>query len=35
LDRRPDLFPDGVHPNAEGARLIAETIHARLAADVP
>ena len=22
---RPELFPDGVHPNAEGARLIAQT----------
>jgi len=33
LDGRPDLFPDGVHPNAEGARVIAETIHGRFAAD--
>jgi lysophospholipase L1-like esterase len=24
------LFPDGVHPNAEGAKLMAETIHAAL-----
>jgi acyl-CoA thioesterase I len=35
LDRRPELFPDGVHPNADGAKLIAETIHAKIAADVP
>jgi len=35
LDRRPELFPDGVHPNADGAKLIAESIHAKIAADVP
>ena len=23
----PELFPDGVHPNAEGARLLAETVY--------
>lgn len=27
---RPDLFPDGVHPNAAGARLIAETLFQQL-----
>ncbi|WP_372798731.1 GDSL-type esterase/lipase family protein [Pontiella sp.] len=26
LSDRPDLFPDTVHPNAEGARLIAEAV---------
>lgn len=35
LDRRPELFPDGVHPNPEGARLIAETIHAKIVGEVP
>jgi lysophospholipase L1-like esterase len=33
LDRRPDLFPDGVHPNAEGAEVIAKTVHAKLTAE--
>ncbi len=28
----PDLFPDGVHPNAEGAALIARTVAAALMA---
>jgi sialate O-acetylesterase len=28
------LFPDGVHPNAEGARLIAEAVHQALVGDV-
>ena len=32
LDGRPDLFPDNVHPNPDGARLIAEAVHARLVA---
>lgn len=26
FENKPDLFPDGVHPNADGARLFAETI---------
>jgi acyl-CoA thioesterase I len=26
LRGRATLFPDGIHPNAEGARLIAETV---------
>lgn len=30
LDKHRDLFPDGVHPNAAGARIIAETVHAAL-----
>lgn len=28
------LFPDGVHPNAEGARLIAEAVHQALVGEV-
>ena len=27
LANQPALFPDGVHPNADGAKLIAETVH--------
>jgi lysophospholipase L1-like esterase len=27
LSRRPDLFPDMIHPNAAGAALIAKTLH--------
>jgi lysophospholipase L1-like esterase len=27
LSSREDLFPDTVHPNAEGARIIAETVY--------
>ncbi len=27
LSRKPKLFPDKVHPNAAGAKLIAETVH--------
>jgi lysophospholipase L1-like esterase len=30
LQGRPVLFPDGVHPNAAGARIIARTVHAAL-----
>jgi acyl-CoA thioesterase I len=26
LQKKSELFPDGVHPNAEGAKIIAETI---------
>jgi lysophospholipase L1-like esterase len=32
LDGRPELFPDGVHPNPEGAGLIAKAVHAKLVA---
>ncbi|MBA3684726.1 MAG: sialate O-acetylesterase [Planctomycetes bacterium] len=28
----PEFFPDGVHPNAEGAALLAATVHAALTA---
>jgi lysophospholipase L1-like esterase len=27
LSGRPDLFPDGIHPNTAGAALIARTLH--------
>jgi lysophospholipase L1-like esterase len=30
LSDQPLLFPDGVHPNAAGAKLIAETVHASI-----
>ena len=30
LYTRPELFPDALHPNAEGARIIAETVYCRL-----
>ena len=30
LDGKPELFPDKVHPNDEGATLIAKTVHAAL-----
>jgi lysophospholipase L1-like esterase len=30
LSYRPELFPDQVHPNAEGARLMAQTIYSAL-----
>jgi len=33
LDGRPDLFPDQVHPSPDGARRIAETVHAKLIAE--
>jgi lysophospholipase L1-like esterase len=32
LSARPDLFPDGVHPNAEGAGRIADLVHRSLTA---
>ena len=32
LSGRPDLFPDGIHPNAAGAGLIAKTLHGALLA---
>lgn len=31
LSDRPELFPDGVHPNTEGAALIAETVFRTIA----
>lgn len=27
LAGRPDLFPDNLHPNAQGARMLAEAVH--------
>ena len=30
LSGRPELFPDGIHPNAAGAALIAKTLHGAL-----
>ena len=33
LKGRPELLPDGVHPNAEGAALIAQTVYRALMAD--
>ncbi|MFH1026730.1 MAG: GDSL-type esterase/lipase family protein [Pseudomonadota bacterium] len=32
LQNRRDLFPDGLHPNAAGAAIIAETVYKSLAA---
>ncbi len=32
LSNRPDLFPDNIHPNAEGAALMAKTVQAALMA---
>ncbi len=33
LYSRPDLFADNLHPNAEGAKIIAKTVYARLTGD--
>ncbi len=33
LSGKPQLFPDRIHPNAAGARLMAETIYTALTAD--
>lgn len=33
LHRRPDLFPDALHPNAEGAKIIAETVYKTITKD--
>lgn len=33
LKDHPELLPDGVHPNAEGAALIAQTVYRALMAD--
>lgn len=30
LHRRPDLFPDALHPTAEGAKIIAQTVFAHI-----
>lgn len=27
---RPDLFPDGIHPNAEGAQIMAQTVYSAI-----
>jgi lysophospholipase L1-like esterase len=35
LSGRPDLFPDGIHPNAAGAALIAKTLHGAVLALPP
>jgi acyl-CoA thioesterase I len=32
LSERPQFFPDKVHPNADGARLMAQTVHDALVA---
>lgn len=33
LHRRPDLFPDALHPNEEGAGIIARTVYSALTGD--
>ena len=33
LDQHRNLLPDGVHPNAAGAKIIAQTVHAAIIAD--
>lgn len=33
LFNRPDLFPDALHPNAEGAGIIAETVYKAITGD--
>ena len=30
LSKHPEFFPDGIHPNAAGARVIAQTVFADL-----
>jgi lysophospholipase L1-like esterase len=35
LSKRPDLFPDGIHPDAEGAEIMASEIHRALTAVEP
>lgn len=34
FEKRPELFPDGVHPNAEGANLIAQDVYTALVGKV-
>lgn len=33
LHCRPDLFPDNLHPNAEGARILAQTVYGGITGD--
>lgn len=33
LHKRPDLFPDALHPVAEGAKIIAETVYKEITGD--
>ncbi len=33
LHKRPDLFPDALHPNAEGASILAKTVYGALTGD--
>ena len=33
LHSRPDLFPDALHPNAEGAQILASTVYGALTGD--
>ncbi len=33
FEMRGDLFPDGIHPNAEGSRIIARQIREALTAE--
>ena len=33
LHSRPDLFPDALHPNAEGAKILARTVYGALTGD--
>ena len=35
LDEHRDLLPDGVHPNAAGAKIIAKTVHAAIVEEKP
>ncbi|MCM1292521.1 MAG: cyclically-permuted mutarotase family protein [Bacteroides sp.] len=35
LRDRPDLMPDGIHPNDEGSRLLAETVAQAITGDYP
>lgn len=33
LCHRPDLFPDALHPNAEGAKILAQTVYSSITGD--
>ena len=35
LSGKPELFPDGVHPNAAGAKLMARAVYAALVGEEP